>query len=83
MSMFMPYQTNLILISDFVALCDRYPNLCKLVKTVFRNFAVMYGRVCPADTSHQIKLLPKDLSNLKFTLEDVEWRTRVNSVSKA
>ena len=83
MSMFMPCQTNLVLISGFVALCDGCHNPCRLVKTVFRNFAVMCGRVCPVDTSHQIKLLSNDLSNWKFSVEDVEWRNRVNSVSKA
>ena len=79
----MPCQTNLVLISGFVALCDGCPNSCGLVKTVFRNFAVMYGRVCPVDTSHQIKLLSNDLSNWKFSVEDVEWRNCVNSASKA
>ena len=61
--LFMPCQTNLVLISGFVALCDGCLNPCKHVKTVLRNFAVMYGRMCPVDTSHQIKLLSNDLSN--------------------
>ena len=83
MSIFILCQTYLVLISGFVALCDGWPKLCKFVKTFFLNFAVIYGRVCPVDTSHQIKLLSNDLSNLKFNVEDVEWRNRVNSVSKA
>ena len=32
----------------------------------------MYGLACPVDTSHQIKLLSKDLSNWKFNVEEVE-----------
>ena len=52
-------------------------------KSVFRNFSVTYGRMCPVDTSHQIKLLSNDLSNLKFMVDDFECRNRVNSVSKA
>ena len=36
-------QTNLVLISRFVALCDGCSNPCKFVKTFFRNFAVIYG----------------------------------------
>ena len=83
MSIFIPYQTKLVLISGFVALCERWSKPCKFVKTFFRNFAVIYGFVCPVDTSHQIELLSNDLSNLKFNLEDVEWSNRVNSVSKA
>ena len=83
MSIFITCQTNLVLISCFVALCEGWPKPCKFIKTFFQNFAIIYGLVCPVDTSHQIKLLSNDLSNLKFNVEDVEWRNSVNSVSKA
>ena len=82
-AMFMPCQTNLPLISGLVAQCDGCPNPCKLVNTFFRNFSVMCALPCPVDTSHQIELSSKDLSNWKFNVEDVEWRNRINSVSKA
>ena len=82
-SIFIQCQTNLLLISGFVALCDGCPNPCKLMRTFFRNLSVMYGLACPVDTSHQIKLLSNDLGNWKSNIEDVEWRNHVNSVSKA
>ena len=82
-SIFIPCHTNLVLINGFVALCDGWPNPCKFEKTCFRNFAVTYGRMCPVDTSHQIKLLSNDLSNLKFMVDDFECRNRMNSMSKA
>ena len=47
----------------FVALFDRCPNQCKVIKTFFRNLSVMYDLAWPVDTSHQIKLLSNDLSN--------------------
>ena len=83
MSIFIPRQTNLVLISGFVALCEGRPKPCKFVKTFFRNFAVIYGLMCPVDKSHQIKILSNDLSNLKFNVEDIKWHNRINSVSKA
>ena len=39
--------------------------------------------MCPVDTSHQMKSLSNDLSNIKFMLDDFECRNRVNFVSKA
>ena len=82
-SIFIPCQTNLVLISCFVALCDGWLNPCKFEKTCFRNFAVLYGRMCPVDTSHQIKSLSNDLSIWKFIVDDVECRNHINSLSKA
>ena len=57
----------------------RWMRPCKFEKTCFRNFSVTYSRMCPVDTSHQIKLLSNDLSNLKFMVDDFECRNRVNS----
>ena len=62
-SIFIPCQTNRVFISGLVALCDGWPNPCKFEKTFFRNFAVIYGRMCPFDSSHQIKLFLNNLSN--------------------
>ena len=36
---------------------------CKVEKTCFQNFGVIYGRMCRVDTSHQMELLSNDLSN--------------------
>ena len=80
---FVNFFPKTVLINGFVALCDGSPNSCEFEKTCFRNFAVIYGQLCPVDTSHQIKLLLNDLSNLKFMVDDFECRDRVNSVSKA
>ena len=41
--MFMPFQTNLVLMSGFVAVCDGCPIPCRFVKKILRNLAVMYG----------------------------------------
>ena len=82
-SMFISCHTNLVFINGLVALCDGWPYPCRFKKTVFRNLSVRYGRLCPVDTSHQIKWLSNDLSSLKFIVDEVEWRNRVNSASKA
>ena len=65
------------------SLCDGCPSPGRLVKTCFWNLAAMYGLACPVDTSHHIKLLSNDLSSWKSNVEDIEWRNRVNSVSRA
>ena len=82
-SIFIPCHTSLAFIKGFVALCDGWPNPYKFKKTFFRNFSVRYGRLCPVDTSHQIKWLSNDLSSWKFIVDDVECRNLVNSASKA
>ena len=71
------------LIRGFVALCDGWPKPCKLVKTCLQNLGLMYGLVCPVNTSHHTRILSKVLINWKSNVVDGKCLNRVNSAARA